>query len=125
MRLPRALAWFVTFNFVNIAWVFFRARTWDDAVSILRAMAGLKGVSLATGLSKLGINFGSLVFMHVNRNIVAVLTGCLLIAVLARNSNELSERFRPSAATGALVVLMAVYALLSIHNVTEFLYFNF
>jgi len=35
------LAWFITFNFVNIAWVFFRAKEWGDAVKVLSGMFGL------------------------------------------------------------------------------------
>ena len=35
-RMPRVLAWFVTFNFINVAWVFFRAETMDAAMKILR-----------------------------------------------------------------------------------------
>ena len=35
------LAWFITFNFINIAWVFFRAREWDDAIKVLGSMFGL------------------------------------------------------------------------------------
>lgn len=37
--LPRWLAWFVTFMFVNLAWVFFRAKTWADAWRVLQGMA--------------------------------------------------------------------------------------
>jgi len=32
------LAWLITFNFVNIAWVFFRAKEWDDAIKVLGNM---------------------------------------------------------------------------------------
>jgi len=35
------LAWFITFNFINIAWVFFRAKEWDDAIRILNSMFSL------------------------------------------------------------------------------------
>jgi len=35
------LAWLITFNFVNIAWVFFRAKEWEDAAKVLSGMAGL------------------------------------------------------------------------------------
>lgn len=35
------LAWLITFNFVNIAWVFFRAKEWDDALKVLGGMFGL------------------------------------------------------------------------------------
>ena len=34
----------ITFNFVNIAWVFFRAKDWGDAVKVLSGMVGLNGV---------------------------------------------------------------------------------
>jgi D-alanyl-lipoteichoic acid acyltransferase DltB (MBOAT superfamily) len=36
--LPPVLAWIVTFMFVNVAWVFFRAKTLDDALRILHGM---------------------------------------------------------------------------------------
>jgi len=32
------LAWLITFNFINIAWVFFRAESWDDAINVVTAM---------------------------------------------------------------------------------------
>ena len=125
LRMPRVVAWFITFNFVNVAWVFFRAKSWKDAMHFIRAMCGAGGIGMASHLDRLGIYFGSLIFMHVNRNIIAVLALCLLLAIFARNSNEMTRAFRPNWATGAFVVLIAAYSLLSIHNVTEFLYFNF
>lgn len=36
--LPPVLAWIVTFAFVNVAWVFFRAKTLNDAMRVLRGM---------------------------------------------------------------------------------------
>jgi alginate O-acetyltransferase complex protein AlgI len=123
--LPRIAAWFLTFNFVNVAWVFFRAKTWGDASQVLAAMFGMKGFMVTTQFNKLGINFGSLVFMHVNRSIFAVLAACLLAAIALRNSNELTLRFMPNWKNAVLVVAIAFYTLLSLHNVTEFLYFNF
>jgi D-alanyl-lipoteichoic acid acyltransferase DltB (MBOAT superfamily) len=37
-QMPDAIAWFVTFMFVNISWVFFRAKTMDDAIRVLKGM---------------------------------------------------------------------------------------
>lgn len=37
-KMNSMLAWFITFNFVNIAWVFFRAKEWDDALKVLDGM---------------------------------------------------------------------------------------
>jgi alginate O-acetyltransferase complex protein AlgI len=123
-RMPRFLAWAATFLFVNIAWVFFRARTWSDAWRVLRAMVGMPGTA-PQRLEQLGIYFGSLIFMHVNRNILYVLAVLMLTAVFARNTNEMTERFHPNWRNGMIVVVLGVYGLLSLNNVTEFLYFNF
>jgi D-alanyl-lipoteichoic acid acyltransferase DltB (MBOAT superfamily) len=38
LTMPKIVAWFITFNFINIAWVFFRAKEWDDALKVLEGM---------------------------------------------------------------------------------------
>ena len=38
------LGWLITFNFVNIAWIFFRARDWEDAIKVLAPMFNLKNI---------------------------------------------------------------------------------
>ncbi|AHJ12261.1 acetylase domain-containing protein [Sulfurospirillum multivorans DSM 12446] len=40
------LAWLITFNFVNVAWIFFRAREWEDAIKVLSSMFSLNNVVL-------------------------------------------------------------------------------
>lgn len=49
--LPPAPAWLVTFMFVNVAWVFFRARTMDDAMRVLRGMVDFRSISGRTAAS--------------------------------------------------------------------------
>ncbi len=46
IKLPKIIAWVLTFGFVNVAWVFFRARTWNDAMRVLSGMFGLNGLTL-------------------------------------------------------------------------------
>lgn len=132
IKMPRLLAWFITFNFVNVAWVFFRARSWKNAVKVLRGMAGLNGVMLSEGASKklgmlgqYGITFGQFFFTSIHQNIwfvVIVLTG---LCVIIRNTNEMAKEFRPTKALLFLSAGMAVYAMLNMHKMSEFLYFNF
>ncbi|MBE0597762.1 MAG: MBOAT family protein, partial [Desulfuromonadales bacterium] len=43
-KMPVVVAWLLTFNFVNIAFVFFRAGSWDDALRVLQGMFGFSGV---------------------------------------------------------------------------------
>ena len=37
----KILAWFITFNFINFAWVFFRAENLKEALSIIQSMFGI------------------------------------------------------------------------------------
>lgn len=134
IRMPRALAWFITFNFVNAAWVFFRARTWDDAIKVLSGMFGLNGVMLTPSAAKkfpfladIGVTFGELFFRFrgFNKDAVRFLAVAAVIAFFARNSQEIADRFRPSAKSMAFALAVAVAALLNMSKVSEFLYFNF
>ena len=46
VRLNRLVAWLVTFNFINISWIFFRAEQWEDAAKVLKGMFGFSGLVL-------------------------------------------------------------------------------
>lgn len=127
----RFLAGFLTFNFVNIAWVFFRAKTWDDAIKVLSGMFGLSGIKLPKSAAKVdflqghGFTFGDLFFKAMDRNLIYYVIVSALIAFLAKNSNQMSESFRPTRAAAAFVIIIAVYVILNMNRVSEFLYFNF
>ncbi len=131
IKLPKALAWFLTFNFVNFAWVFFRARTWDDATRVLSGMFGLNGITLPGEWSKtLGFLNDYVLFspwkriMPQSRDaylwILCALLGCLLF----RNSNEMAEKFKPDWRM-ILAAAGIVYAILHLFRAQEFFYFNF
>lgn len=132
ISLPNWLSWLITFNFVNAAWVFFRAETWADAVKVLRAMAGLSGTALPASLAKflgdlssLGVTFSSqLLDGHLLQAAPAVLVFMILVLTL-RNSMELKDSFRAGWISAALTIILAVASILSLTRVSEFLYFNF
>lgn len=134
IRMHRALAWLITFNFVNVAWVFFRARTWDDAMKVLSGMFGLNGIMLTPSaakrfplLAEYGVTFGDLFFRFrgFNKDAVRFLAVAVLLAFFAKNSQEMADRFTPSAKSLVFTLLVAVFALLNMSKVSEFLYFNF
>jgi len=133
VSMPKLLAWFVTFNFVNIAWVFFRAKNLGDAYNVLKAMFGMNGIALPASwdgnlavLKAYGITFGNLLGgeLDIARIALAILLG-LIISLFFRNSNEMAERFKPNYKTLAFIVLIGVYALISLNKISEFIYFNF
>src|SRR5271157_622329 len=129
LRMPTVIAWLVTFNFVNIAWVFFRAKTWTDATRVLRGMAGLSGVALPEewkgalhSLANYGIEFMPWKrVMEGNRDSWLFIFGALLICLFFKNSNEMTERFKPGWKS-YIVLTAGAYAVLHMGAMQEFVY---
>jgi alginate O-acetyltransferase complex protein AlgI len=131
--LPKLLSWFLTFNFVNIAWVFFRARSLTDASKVLKGMLGMNGVvfpeSLAPSLPILkayGIQFGRVLSnMGGEGRLVYLFFVFFFVSILFKNSNELVSRLSPDRKTSFLLALVTLYALLNLQKASEFIYFTF
>ena len=132
-RLPKYLAWFLTFNFVNIAWVFFRATSVKQAMEVLNSMFNVKNLISANYLAEqlmlfhtptefLGVSF-SLVYF-----ITFMMLLCLSIALFAKNTWELSQ-LRFNSAIGAVyvaaLITIATYIVFTNFSSSEFIYFNF
>ncbi len=132
-RFPRFVSWVITFNFVNAAWVLFRARTFPEALKVLKGMAGLTGVTLPRELSRfldalkqVGVQFGqALPAMEWNGRMSFYLIAFFLLAVLFRNSGEIAERLKPDWKATVALSAISVYAILNLHRASEFIYFNF
>jgi len=119
-RFPKILAWFITFNFVNIAWVFFRAKEWDDAIKVLKGMISFNEIMIPLSLSL--PNFQQL--SGEKPSIVLLCLGFIII-LLFKNSIEKLRVFRLGYKTVLLSVFCFVSGVLSLTKVSEFLYFNF
>jgi len=132
IKLHSLLAWFITFNFINITWVFFRAKDWNDAIKVLKGMFTGTLVLPFSWKEKLDILSGYNVqfgqwLQTISKNdytIYWVLLG-LFVTVVLKNSNELAERFKPSALTALYAAVLFLVAAASLSKVSEFLYFNF
>lgn len=152
--MPAFLGCFVTFMFVNVAWVFFAADQFSDATRILRGMAGLNGwgtLSLASlqdvwGSAYFGSIAGSraeiaayvdaMTLDGVNNSAALYWTALpwlmlwLLISFLHNNSMQLvalhsNKPLLPLLWMGlAMAVPLFVLVFLS-SRITEFIYFNF
>ena len=55
LRMPKAIAWLLTFNFINLTWIFFRADTLESALRVIRGMADIGSVFDLTVLHVLPI----------------------------------------------------------------------
>jgi len=127
------LAWFITFNFINITWIFFRATTWDDAIKVLSSMFSLSNVTLPlflasklTFLSSYGVVFSDAFSCIKASNIIVVWLLFAFILVLGfKNSNEKVKGFQVNKKTMFLAIACFVYSVLSLNHLSEFIYFNF
>ncbi len=129
----RYLAWFITFNFVNIAWVFFRAKEWSEAKKVLWGMVGGNGVMVSDKtLYKLSFlrdfiasnpqNFGRLQFG--TSAFVWSIVGIFVVARL-QNSTDMASRFSPSYKNLLFISAIIIYTMFDMNKISEFLYFNF
>ncbi len=132
MRLNTVVAWFVTFNFINIAWVFFRAKEWEDAIKVLKGMFGFTGVELSAKyaqklafLSDYGVTFGHWLHnMNGNKSYTWIFIAFIIVLAF-KNSMQLRESFKPSWKNLLFSVILFVYAASNLNKLSEFLYFNF
>jgi D-alanyl-lipoteichoic acid acyltransferase DltB (MBOAT superfamily) len=136
IRLNKVIAWVLTFNFVNIAWVFFRATSWEDALKVLKGMAGLNGILVSPNLADnpfwqnltvIGVRFGEWRANLPNNETIVYFFCILLIpfVLLTKNSNELLAKFSPNWENAFAVGLMMALGLILLNESKVFLYFNF
>lgn len=131
--MPRFLAWLMTFNFVNAAWIFFRAKSFGDAINVLKGMIGINGIvlpeSLAgrlSGFQDYGVRFGPwLGNIGGNEKTLITIAIFLLLSLLYRNSNEMAARFKPNLSHLVLACAIVVMSILYLGRYSEFLYFRF
>ena len=101
--LPREVGWALTFAFVMVTWVFFRATSLDAALAMLQAMAGMNAAPALPALAWLGevaTRLGAALTLPPAWTLVAPAIG-LLIVWRRANSNALTMRFQPGFANAA------------------------
>lgn len=138
MRLPKPLAWFVTFMFVNVTWIFFRAETMADAKRILHAMVDLPSMFDAplNSIPIINVAWNAMFFDRLLEVMPAGLVGystCFLMIALGflvtsrRNSIELT--LEPGKEWSKLIRMIFLFCIgvyaSALSTSTVFLYFNF
>ena len=129
-RINTILAWVITFNFVNITWVFFRAESWHDAEKVIKGMLGLNGVVLPPKLSFLSsklsayeLEFGpTLTGVRGDKFTFTYILLAFILVLFFKNSNF---RHPKNIYTSFLVSILIFISIYSLGNKSEFLYFNF
>jgi len=144
LRMPALLGWFTTFMFVNFAWVFFRATSFEGAIRVLKGMAGLNGIgnsALFAYITLYARQWGADAFSistageAMNPETLAFIIIFGATAFLLPNSIQAarfiphkgSTTFKPRIIYAIFVALVLFYSLVSnIQNApSQFLYFDF
>lgn len=133
-RLPKALRWALTFGFVNVAWVFFRAPRFLSALGMLRTallgpMALPEGWLMENVFTKeaaaLRMLFPWLKPWTGPILALALFGGSLAVVLWPRNTLDRMEDFRPTTGRALALAVLAAWSILSFTGVTTFIYSNF
>ena len=119
-KLPKILGWFITFNIVNILWVFFRANNITSAFKIIKSMFNIS--TLYQGFSN---EYLSLI--NPNLELKFCLIIAIIIALFAPKSNKIVNSMKFNLKTNLIIIFyltLSIFIILS-NKVSTFLYFNF
>ena len=120
-----ALQWIMTFGFVVIAWVFFRATALSDALAIVKSMFMMDFGPIRSSITSAfalpgGFRPGyNAIFM------MAWYALSLFACLGMRNTYEKTMDFKPTLYNAFQTVILILYVTLCLSNVSVFLYFNF
>lgn len=134
-KMHPALNWLLTFGFVNVMWVLFRAGSVREAGQMIKRMIVLQ----FDGIHPEFVNFFNLTEFRIILSglridilshypyffmIIFFLIAFLLI-FSNKNAYERAEAFQPTIANVLLIVFLLVWCIFSFSGLSTFLYFNF
>lgn len=115
MKMNSVIAWFITFNFVNLAWIFFRALTWTDALKVLKGMLGFTGMGNPFELSAIHADIFTVLWIVAGFGIIFFI----------KNTNYVQEHFKPNWYRVLILLTISIISILNMHKISEFIYFGF
>jgi len=129
LSMPPLLGWFLTFNFINVICVYFRAPTFTDSTNVLKGMIGLNGIAPSTIeaglqgleqikvlLSEVGADWKYLLWISV----------AFFLALGTRNAMEIAKNVEINVRTAFYTgFLIGISVLTTFDRKDEFIYFNF
>lgn len=122
--LPKFLCWLLTFNAVNIAWIFFRANSFESAMSIMRAMFDVKNIVLpynkyvAKYCDVISDGHTILSFSDWLNIIIALVVSFIIF------KKEKVEKYNP-VIVACITSIIFIFSVINFNQKSEFLYFQF
>jgi D-alanyl-lipoteichoic acid acyltransferase DltB (MBOAT superfamily) len=130
IKLPKWLAWFITFNFVNLCFTMFRATSVESAFKVYKGMLGMSGFVMPKGivatqtLKSWGVSYGPHMTNDENLILILIIVGFIIVKNF-KNTTELLEEFKESQSKALWTACMFIFCIFGLNRLTEFIYFNF
>lgn len=129
-KFPSVVQWLLTFVFVNITWVFFRAESVSSALELLwQVFVGGWDIRINAELTEsllqptlISVMSRLLTF---NGTMLLSFGAALVTIVAAKNSNEKTLAFKAGPASLIWTYILMILSILSLSGVSGFLYTNF
>jgi alginate O-acetyltransferase complex protein AlgI len=106
-----------TFLFVVVAWVFFRAESFTQAMVVLKGMVNWQQIGLLTPSTSTLMPWG-------RKELIALAIAFLFVSTW-KNSMEWERSFQPSLKWALITSLFIAAGIFGLNRVSEFLYFQF
>lgn len=123
-KLNKIIGIFITFNLVNIFWVFFRGATIKSSLIVIKGMVNINTLTLGVSEEYKGIlsnDFGGFKLP------VLILILAIILTVLGTNTIKRAENMKMNTVTSIEIVgymILSIIIILS-SSISTFLYFNF
>jgi alginate O-acetyltransferase complex protein AlgI len=102
LKMPAVLGWLLTFLFVSLCWVLFRATSFEAALTITKALFGFaewghgfkwRAIALAAAVAMIGPTAWDAVHKAPPHKAIAVVTGIVLALVLFKIGDDANYEF--------------------------------
>ena len=135
-NLHPAANWLITFTFLNLTWILFRADSIADTLTFVKRILAMEfgpvssGITDAFLLPELQLLLRNVpALQSLLHNPAPILTffylGAMALSLGPRNSVSQAEGFRPGIVHLLCTAVLLVWCILSLSGVSTFLYFNF
>jgi len=137
-KLPKAVRWFATFAFVNLAWVYFRAPDITSANQMIKQLFTGGFIPVNTAMVTACIppegNLLQWIVYQISPDSMYYSGSIFLIvlilfftaaSVLFKTTPERVNEFKPTKGKIAIAVVLFIWSILSLSEVTQFIYVNF
>ena len=129
-KIIHGLSWFVTFMFINLTWVIFRADSLMQAKVFFAQFLHFSGFSQTEELLQTVYTDGFKLLGHIIPYFslimpIAFFLFAFTASIFMKNTNQRIERFRPTTPKAILTALLLFWCIMSFAGVSSFLYGNF